>query len=180
MAIRDRETFKRPSDHAHNKAVRGRGAFEAPSDHAPCPVSAQTYLLQNARSNQKKRKSRIKCAKCLQNFSPCATITLPNGQLAQLVERLLDVERVRGSSPLLSTKTGLKRTLWTFFIPQQGTRTESVKKRRLDLARFLAADRSMAKAEKSLYKFCLSHTRGESLIAHHLKPKVFALGFFIP
>ena len=46
---------------------------------------------------------RIKCIKCLQIFFRCATITLPNGQLAQLVERLLDVERVRGSSPLLST-----------------------------------------------------------------------------
>ncbi len=42
--------------------------------------------------------------KCLPNLFSCATITkYPSGQLAQLVERLLDVERVRGSSPLLST-----------------------------------------------------------------------------
>ena len=53
----------------------------------------------------------------MQIFSPCATITLPNGQLAQLVERLLDVERVRGSSPLLSTKNDLNQVdLGRFYV----------------------------------------------------------------
>ena len=43
------------------------------------------------------------------------------GQLAQLVERLLDVERVSGSSPLLSTRKNLIQTGWGFFLSKSQT-----------------------------------------------------------